>query len=291
MLRKCALLGCSGLLLFLVWGCTSSPVGEQTIDGGNNSIQGTVQLSNNLAPDDVYVWLEGFNLGTRTDEQGNFQFILPPSAAQGNADGVTGAFNLYFFVENFLLRHTEVFTRKGSFVYSTDTVDEEGRLRSPMFMVRRLKTTVALTPAEFSNRNLATTRALLRVDVELSTETDTVVVFFPGLANDIFGPLLFRNIDTGEITVRSSQIAGLVNSAIDTVTNRQPIQRTMVLEVMPDEFEPGQYEVIPYLLVKDQVIPGGLLKSIGENIETFGPNYLRLPFKREGDNRVVTITE
>ena len=279
------------LTVMALLSCTSNPVGESGISSGRSAIQGQVKLSNFLSPDNVYVWLEGFDIGTRTDEQGNFQFMLPPPAAQSNAKGVTGAFRIYYYVDNYALASTQVSIQNGFFVYSTDEINGQGELRKPKFMLQRLKVSTKLSSTVFSNSELSNTPVLLRVDVALSTTDDSVVVFYPGLANNVFGPLLFRNVDTNDIQIVGSQITSLVASALDTLKNNKPLFRTMVLEMSGNRFASGQYEVIPYVLVHDQVVPADLIDSIGQNVKELGSDYIKLPIKREGSERFLTIMD
>lgn len=284
----------SCLLLLSVtvfFSCTSNPVGENGISSGKSSIKGQVKLSEMLSPDNVFVWLEGFDIGTRTDAQGNFQFILPPPGAQSNSKGVTGAFMIYYYVDNYALASTQVSTQNGFFIYSTDEINDRGELRKPKFMLQRLKVSIKLSSTVFSNSELSTAPVLLRVDVALSTTTDSVVVFYPGLVNDIFGPLLFRNVETNDIQIVGSQITAVVSSALDTLKNNKPLFRSMVLEMTGNRFASGQYEVMPYVLVHDQFVPPNLIDSIGQNVKKLGPDYIELPIKREGSERFLTITD
>jgi len=278
------------LIACLGYGCTENPIGDNEITFGNRQITGTVQLSNNGVADNVYVWLEGFDLGTRTDEQGKFQLVLPLPSAQGTASGVSGAFLLYYYVSNFQLATTQVFTQNGFFVYSTDEINADGELIQPKFLIQKLIIDTRVQPSSYSNAEVATTPSLLRIDVRLQAINDSVAVFFPGLVGSTFGPLIFRNVESNEVTVSSSAVSGLVTSPRDTITV-EPTIRTMSIRLGSDNFSPGTYEVIPYVLVEDGGVPNGLFNSLGSRVLEFGPDYLLLPIVREGEERFVTVTQ
>jgi len=271
----------------LVWfyGCSENSIGDYEINGGQKQIQGQVRLSNNLSPENVYVWLEGFDMGTRTDGQGNFRFILPTAAS---SNGVTGAFELYYFLANFYLETSEVFVRDGNFLYSLGEINSEGRLNQPKFLSRRLRIETRVQPESISIQSLGTSTTSLQVDVFLQAITDSVIVFFPGVIQGIRGPLLFRNIERDETLIKESIPTEFVESALDTIDS-SIVRRTMNIKLTPKFLPVGEYEVIPYILIQDIEVPQRLIESLGNNVEALSQQYPSLPMKREGD-RFLTIT-
>jgi hypothetical protein len=280
--------------LSILYGCTSNPFGENEISLTNRQIRGKVELSNNMSAEGVYVWLEGFDIGTRTDAEGNFQITLPVPASQSNPEGVTGAFNIYYFVANFNLTSTQVFTQNGLFVYSKGEINSNGELANPKFLIQNLQIKTKVQPRSITFSDIDPSQQnptiIVRVDVTLQAIADTVIVFFPGLVNDTFGPLVFRNITTNEVLIRQSTIAGLVESDLDTI-DQVPITRTMAMELGPTTVPPGEYEIIPYLLVKNEDIPTQLINSLGDDVEKLGSSYLNIPFRREGNERFLRVNK
>lgn len=277
------------LSLTIFYSCTNNPLGENEISLGNKQIRGKVQLSNNMDPEGVYVWLEAFNIGTRTEEQGDFQITLPLQASQGN--GVTGAFNIYYYVANFNLESTQVFTRNSLFVYSQGDINSNGELNNPKFLFQNLQIITRVIPSSVSPtdfESLGEAPFIVRVDVTLKATADTVVVFFPGLVKDTFGPLIFRNIDTDEIFILQSAISGFVESDLDTIDS-VPVTRTMAIGLTQEDLPKGEYEIIPYLLIRNGGIPPLLIESLGEKVEGLSESYLDIPLRREGDARFFRV--
>jgi hypothetical protein len=282
------------LCLTFVIACEESPLGgEDRISAGNSSISGRVQLSNNGSPEDVYVWLEGFNIGTRTDTQGNFRMVLPPAQTQGPS-AVTGGFDLYYFMGNFDLKRTGVFVRNGGFIYSGEGLNEKGEITQPILLFHNLKISTRVQPTSVNTGNITVTAGksdfFMRVDVVLQAVQDSVAVYFPGLIKSTFGPLLFRDTVTNDVTVLGSTIAGFVESNRAVIGPAQSV-RTMVVPLFPDDLEQGDYEIIPYLLVEDPARPTKLIESLDFVLNDLSQAYLDIPFIREGDQRVFRVAQ
>ena len=54
-------------IMFVYFRCTGNPIGDNNITPRPDQISGQVQLDNNGQPERVYVWLEGFDVGTFTE--------------------------------------------------------------------------------------------------------------------------------------------------------------------------------------------------------------------------------
>lgn len=281
--------------LLVVTGCEENPVGgDEGISVANRQITGTVRFDTNIEPANVYVWLDGFDLNTRTDRTGKFELVLPPSAAQGRS-GITGAFNLYYYMGNYTFASTEVFTKDGEFVYDTEEISADGQLREAVLLFQRLRIRTAVRPGSVSRSAITVTGGksdfVMAVDVTLqAARNDTVIVFFPATVESRTGPLLFRNTVTDQVTVLNSIVAEQVTSALDTVTAAQKV-RTMEINLFPDDLGVGEYEIIPYLLVDDVELPAGLRDELGLDVLLPGAPYLKIPFVRDGDQRVFTVDE
>ena len=50
----------------------------------------------------------------------------------------------------------------------------------------------------------------------------------------------------------------------------------------------GDYEIIPYFLIEDKETPIALFESFGAGIDELGPNYLKLPMRRNGGSFKIT---
>lgn len=280
-------------LLIAATGCEENPVGGgDRIGLTNRVLSGQVELDRNVSPENVFIWLESFDISTRTDADGRFQLTLPPAGAQSTG-GISGAFTLYAFMGNYTLGTTEVFTRNGEFIFDTPEVSDEGALRQPELLFQRLNIKTTVEPTSVEKETIVVTRGksnfFMDIDVSLqAVKDDTVLVFFPAETNSVHGPLLFRNTETNEVTVLSSFIAEEVTSELDTVTAELKT-RSMEINLLPDDLKVGEYEIVPYLLVNDITLPQGLQDEFGLAVLSPGEIYLRIPFVRNGNQRFFRV--
>lgn len=280
-------------LFFLFVGCEQNPIGETKIDIPNRSINGTVDLDHpDMNPEGVFVWLEGFDMFTYTDPQGKFEFLLPPPTAQATSKGVSGTFNLFYYVANFHLGRTRVYTQNGNFLYSRGEVNSEGELTPKKTLLQKLDTHIRVRPSSTHSDSInivgGKTDFLIRVDVALRAFTDSVVVFYPGIVENVFSPLMFRNVENNQVKVVSSTVAGFVKAPYDTVKTA-PLLRTMVVPIFPDELGKGTFEVIPFILVENLDIPEGIKRELELDFLVPGEEYLKVPYLRSGNSRYFTL--
>lgn len=259
--------------------CTSNPVGDDGIGGGRRSITGAVQLDSQNQPDRVYVWLDAFDVGVYTDSKGEFTLTIPASGA----DNVAGVFKLYFFVANYKLDFEEVSVRNGEFLYDQASLDSKGRLRVPKRLEQFLFITSDVEPPSIrfgSTDNI-------EVSLELMTNrtvADSATVVFPKTTAGVLGPIFFQNAETKEVFIFETLP---VDTQEKVLVGGSPVTRSAILTFNALNLPAASYVVIPFLLVRHQEIPGELLHSIGSNLQDLTPNYLRMPFARQGGHITV----
>jgi len=277
----------AGVYLASLSGCVENPFGEDKISPGSRQISGSVQLHDGSSPEGVYVWLESFNIGTYTDENGRFQVTLPPPRSEGTPGGVSGVFDLYFYLANYRLTSSRVIVGNGTFTYAKGDINKDGELIGPKILTRFLNISTQVTPPVIGGDSDSTAYVKIYVKITLQATIDTVTVVFPRLAKDLVGHVFLRKLDSDEVYILTTNSVGYVTNSAELI-GRSPYNRTMVFDLRPGAFSQGDYEVIPYLLVKHEIIPKELLESLGPNVEELGPNYLKIPFKREGGHFEVT---
>jgi len=272
------------LAISLTAGCIENPFGgKNDISSGTRSMSGTVQLSDRSSPADTYVWLENFNLGVRAGTSGQFALILPPPAAQGG-NGATGIFNLYFYMANYELTTAKVATRNGAFIYSEADLNKKGELTATKSLKKFLSINTTLTPATIS----ANSTQLLDIQITLQTINDTVTVVIPespGTGN-LIGALLIRDLNKSDIYLYKTTPLGNIREIVQL--HGPPHVRQAALSLLTLPLPPGDYEVIPYLLIRHQDLPPGLSATLGNGLETLSANYLQIPMRREGGKLHVT---
>ncbi len=111
---------------FFFSGCTENVLDNQSISSPKNQITGTVKLNQRENAEGIYVWLEGLNIGQKTDENGEFKIEISPFTLEEDQTGLTGVFNLYYYYANFNLESTKLFFRNGSLASHQDVINETG---------------------------------------------------------------------------------------------------------------------------------------------------------------------
>src|SRR3990172_2363437 len=275
-----------GIIVTICAACTQNPIGEDEVAAPASVIQGSVTFDRtNDAPHDVLVWLEGFDLFTRTDSNGSFNFMIPPPIAQSSMKGVTGAFNIYYYMANFGLESSRVFTQNGNLVNSSGSLNSANGELQQKVLSQKLIIKTEVRPVRASRQAIRIVAGksdfILRVDVTLQAIRDSVIVFFPGLFQDIYGPLMFRSVKTNEVKVVTSTIAAFVVSPVDTITT-EPTVRTMAVPIFPDALGLGEFEIIPFLKIEDVEVPDAISNELELDYIAPGSKYLRIPFLRSG---------
>lgn len=262
--------------------CIENPFGgDDDISGGTRTLRGKVALNNGAASEGVYVWLESFNQGTYVNAQGEFNLTLPPPGSQSNG-GASGVYQLYFFVANYLLKSSSIVTRNGAFVYGQGEVSKSGELNSAKSLERFLRISTMVSPSTVAS----TYNGTIAVETTLEATIDTATVIFPKTLAGLLGAVLIRRVNGNDVYIMQA-VPGASGSESQRV-GRSPYKRGMVFNFTTSPLPPGDYEVIPYILLRRQVVPSLLLTNLGGNLEDLTPNYLNLPMKRDGGQFKVT---
>lgn len=263
----------AGIFAATQFGCTENPFSNDKVSGGSRQVSGTVRLGDGQSAEGVYIWLDGFNLGSRADGSGRFQLTLPSRSSQGG--DINGVFNLYFYLANYRLATSEVVVRSGEFAYDQGDINKNGELARAPVLAKFLRLVTAVSPATISSSALD--RVFVTVKLEPTT-ADTVTVAFPGLFSDGLAKALLKKSGSTDVILLYSNEFGFATSDLQVV-NSGGFNRTSAFNLRGVSIPPGDYEVIPYLLLKHEAVPAGLIERLGS---TFGKDYLQIPFRREG---------
>jgi len=260
--------------------CTQNPFGGDKITSGHREIVGSVYLYDGGNAEGVYVWLSGFNVGTYTNESGDFTVTLPRESGQGSMGGLSGVYNIYFYLANYYLDSAQVVVRDGEFVYSRANINKDGRLTPPIELGRFLRIRTSMEPPHMQ----AAYTGPIQVSVTLSS-TDSVTVILPKSLSGTLGAVLVKRQDSEEVSIYAA--VQNLNTRIPILVGRSERTVSMNFNTLTSPLVPGDYMVIPYILVAHERIPEELKESLGSDVEDLCPNYLKMPFRREGGQFLV----
>jgi hypothetical protein len=270
------------LLLSSFFSCTSNPFWEDspTIE---MKITGEVLTENNQTNVPVSVWLETFDLYTTTDSVGYFSFSITNSQTPNGS--MNGPVNLYFFIHNYELDSVTAYFTNGMFSKEQTNFSEDGELLNPVEMKKILSGDVIL----HFNKNSIQTRDTLRVSFNLETHSavsiDTYKYILQEDGSDFHSGLFFRSLTDNEtVTIyRFNGIDQSGNSVEDKLRNLTYVENesiTWTYYLLSDSLNlsSGDYEVLPYLLVRQDQIPNGLIEALGgDSAFTLSAYFLDLP--------------
>ena len=268
------------IVLLTAMGCTENPFGGDDISGGHREIRGSVNLQDGGSAQGVYVWLEGVGTGAYTNGSGDFEMNLDTGSSQGGGGSLNGIYNLYFYLANYYLDSAQVVIRDGEFVYARASLNSDGRVTPPVTLHRFLRIITELEPDEIQSVYTGN----IEVDVTLTACGDSCSVVIPGSVGGGLGAVLVKR--TGSEAVSIYEASNLVTRE-KMLVGRAGAVLEMRFNTLTSPLEPGVYEVIPYLLICHEPLPDGLKASLAPNVEDLGPNYLKLPLRREGGVLVI----
>ena len=260
--------------------CTKNPFHNNGSVSDHYSIKGSVELDDGENPESLYVWLEIINIGTWTDTTGKFSLSLPSTeSAEG---GQNGQFSLYAYAANYQHASTIVTVLDGQFVPGEDGLDDKGNLRTPLTLDKRLQISTAVKPSILelpANQTVEVTVTLNPLDQQLTVQSRRAIV---NRATAYTG--LFIVNENGEVAHKEDiESARMAEEPIGIDVKTWVIS----MDASSSNLSPGEYSVVPYMLVKSDV-PLGLLESMGKELLEFSADYLHLPMKRK--DGTITIT-
>lgn len=276
------------VILFNLPGCTKNPFGSDQISF-SDQIQGKVLLNDGASPDSIYVWFQGFNLATWTNNNGDFKISLPSPESQGGS-GLTGSYHLYFYVANYQLDSAVVVVRNGRLEYSHGDLDNNGKLKRIVTLIQILDIQTVIDPPDFPQETFLDWweyEQITHVEVTLTAGTNRPVLvnfhsYNTGPASVVFIKKIYPQQDLliiKELTPITSYDR-MVSTTITAESQTWSVPFTMKVGDLPE----GKYKIIPYFLINQKAVPSQLIESLGPDYFKPVAKYLSLPLRRqEGD--------
>ena len=282
-------------ILTLAFSCTSNPFFDNKVDSNvKRSVKGTVRLNDGEVPENIYVWLEGFNLSARTDRTGKFKITLPLPQMQPGG-GLTGIYKLYYYMGNYVYQTSSLLVRNGRFAYDAEDIDSQGKIIKTITLQKLLDIKTIIEPDTIVlMKDTTETIGLLSktgadtvwadtlspqvtVRISLTPKRRNVRIKYYKLDENESACAGFSDIDSSAANVRflfSSSQRFLSEQTVPSV-----IELAMKKRWSYSMLKPGRYEIVPFLLTVQDGIPDALYKSFGESALTADVQYLHIPFK------------
>ncbi len=280
------------LVIVSLFNCTSNPIDNDEVSTRNQQIKGTIALSDNASPNEVYVWLSGVEVGTFTDVDGKFDLILPTSNAQSGG-GISGHFYLYFYMANYRLDSVSVAIRKGVVQTGQGDINDNGELEETIRLQKLLNVYISASPTSYPyfTDNISIIQEYcdiytgfeepLVVLVDLTSFSHSLFIKFPNTSTGPASILFLENIDPDQqFTKRIAVSETIINSSlISQELNREFRSWIGSFKLEPDMLPPGQYRIIPYFFVQQNIVPQALMDGLYLSSNNPGLDFINIPMK------------
>ncbi len=272
--------------LALVLGCTENPffAKDEKVQL-NLQIKGNVTFLDEEDHSDIFVWIEGLEVNTRTAENGDFTLTLDnPTSLPGGAQAWNGPYKIYYYVANYKFETSEVLIKNGEFVFDKNDLTKGGKLREDIVLEPLVKITGKILP-DIPIYETVYPQQKLWITITLSPVSSSPLVFFTsylgegGEVSSFFlkredGPLLesfvlFDGYPEYESGVHMGQ----------TIVSKISLPVRLL--------KAGTYTVLPYVLIKQNGLPAELINNISEFANTFTLEFLKVPIKYESTKLVI----
>lgn len=279
-----------GLLILLIsafaiglWGinCTNNAITDDDggVTGDQVTLSGTVSLIGTDHHGGVFVWLEAFELHTRTDSTGYFEIRLPPPSQQPGG-GLNAVLKLYFFMANYQTNTAEVILQNGKIAKNTADFNEDGEMQNPRSLRKIVDIEIETwyVPPDPPNRPFPSLASLMRVTPALPP----CDIQFPEQTANWLGAFIMRKTDMVTDDVTYELIAHtdeLTTKTLDEVTNFS-VQSNLTPNTLAEGYT---YRIIPYVLVPHPEIPDELFEALGFQRDEVSLNFFNYPFRYESN--------
>ena len=256
--------------------CTFSPFSQSEVDFSERlTIRGSVQMGDGSSPADVFVWLEGLNVSAWTDEAGAFELRLPTPSTQPGG-GLSGEYDLYFYVGNFGFEKIVTVLQGGYVVFGEGDIDDDGDVEGAIVLQKLADISTVMEPDEISRYD-EDTRIDMRVSIRTYANPLRAEAFLA--ENRYILGYFFRkvNVPVGEAIYPPVGIG----SAVTTLSTVTVWETGFTFPYCGLQSEVAEYEVYPYVHIVQDGLPEGLIESIAEHAGEYHPDYLRIPIRQE----------
>ena len=271
--------------IFLVE-CTRNPFGNDYIVAKNRKITGNIRLNDNSSPDGVYVLLEGLNLGTFTNRNGDYEFEIPhPKQQSGN--GLSGTYKLYFYVANYNIQTAEIVIQNGELVYLPVDLDQDGKIRHTTLLKKILRINTDVEPASVPEDYAGA----IEITLSLQATDDSVTVTFPDKSQGPLSIVFIKDINESSNFLAIKDLNGSAFAAsmvAETVTVKVHAPWITAFKLEGNNLPRGDYKIIPYFLISNENLPAELLNSLGVNVNQPVSDFMNIPIKRYGGDLNIT---
>ncbi len=250
--------------------CTNNPFfGDDDTAKDKHFVSGVVNLSDGASPANAYIWAQDLGVSSRCNSQGEFSLQIPRTQEY---EGLNGVYTVFFYVGNYRYQTASVLVRNGQFEYGQYNITSEGKFDRTIILNKLLDIKSSIRPDTISaatNFGFMLILEMVNIDsfVPIVTQVDRDQIM-----RGYFIKSLTSNSPASLLYTTGTKPGGYT---IDSLTIWETAGR-----LPAGTYEPGTYEMIPYIRVIQPGLPDELLLSLGEEVNEYAPDYLNVPYSR-----------
>jgi|GEM_PF-2348826 len=273
MMEKYAVLWMVCASLLLSSSC-KNPFASDEIGVDTRTISGTVQLSQESDLANIYVYLDGLDLGAFTDSKGHFRLTLPSSVSAAGGS-VSGVFTLYFFIANFDIQSVQVAIDGGHFLFGQEALDKNGHVSPNPMLIKALTIETWVTPGY---RGIATSFA---VRTRLMAIGKSVPTDIPNGTQEFIGGVVIQNLSTKALYTAIQYSAGYLGIYhLDVPPQGRDF--ALFFDSKDLQLPPGDYRIIPHVLPRYDELAQRIAAHIGIDPTILGAELMQWPMRYTG---------
>ncbi|MBT3180495.1 MAG: hypothetical protein HOB40_07225 [Candidatus Marinimicrobia bacterium] len=271
------------ILFFLtLFACTNNPFWDDT-NTKQMKLTGVALAENNQTHIPISIWLEEFDIYSRSDSTGRFTFDI--SNSQTSSGSFNGGVNLYFYIHNYLLDSVTIYFTNGHFSAEQTDFTPEGELIKTLELKKLLSGEMELhfNAASLSNHDTVSTSFHLESHESISINTYKFILQSDG--SNFYSGLYFNSIHDIQKSVIYNFVG--INQDGNTISDQKQNVNYLANDfdlwtyyILSDSLHlsSGVYEVYPYINIKQEAIPEGLISHLGGDSIFYRTSlYIELP--------------
>ena len=267
------------LILFFIcaYSCTSNPFWDDP-NKSEITLSGKVVPENIEAGTRVFVWLEGFNVHTQTNEDDEFMITL-----NDVVEDISGPMKIYFFIHNYILDSVTVNFTNSRLSSNQSFFSSSGRLLDTKYL-KKIISCNAIPNIQF-NDLFEIEMPLIEYDINMHQSANIDIYRFSfGDSLDYNSGLIFHDISVD--TMIFHRYATFDDDGLLIQDQTYPLSLDMnehliwtyLINTDQLHLPQGEYDIIPYFQVNHPYLPIGLINALGGNdIFSFSEKYLDMP--------------
>ena len=264
------------IIMLFCFSCTSNPLWNDSYKS-EEKLSGKIVLESMNSDTKTFVWLEGFDIYTMTNDQGEFSIVLNDFSKD-----ISGSLNIYYFVHNYILDSTSINFVNGRLSGNQSQIDNDGSLLETIYL-KKILSCFSNYQSDLNIMESNNPTIDYAITAHRSASISQYMFIMGDSINSRSGLIFYNSIDDSKVLHRFSKVNSdgiLIQDQLYPVDIEISDELTWTYRIDPNQLSlsAGEYEVYPYFKIEHSYLPIGLVNALGgTNMFEFHEEYLNLP--------------